>query len=208
MKTSVLNIKGEKTGREVTLDENIFGILPNEHAVYLDVKNYLANQRQGTAKTKERNEISGSTRKIKKQKGTGSARAGSIKSPIFRGGGIIFGPKPRTYGFKLNKKVKKLAKKSVLSSRAKEEAIQILEDFQFEIPKTNNFIRLLSSLSANGKKTLFLLSEKNRNVYLASRNIKKAKVITVDEMSTYDLIHAERVILCESALDILKQRLN
>ncbi len=208
MKVAVLNIKGEETGREINLDKSVFGIEPNEHAVYLDVKNYLANQRQGTAKTKERGEITGSTRKIKKQKGTGTARAGSIKSPIFRGGGTIFGPQPRDYGFKLNKKVKKLARKSVLSSRAKEKAIQILEDFTFEAPKTKEFINILNSLSVSDKKSLLIVGDKNMNVYLSSRNLKKANVTTVDEVNTYDLINAERLILCEGSLEQLKERLN
>ncbi|WP_425390423.1 50S ribosomal protein L4 [Ekhidna sp.] len=208
MKVAVLNIKGEETGREISLDKSVFGIEPNEHAVYLDVKSYLANQRQGTAKTKEKGEITGSTRKIKKQKGTGTARAGSIKSPIFRGGGTIFGPKQRDYGFKLNRKVKKLARKSVLSSRAKEKAIQILEDFTFEAPKTKEFISILNSLSLSDKKALFLVSDKNKNVFLSSRNLKKAHVSTVDEVSTYDLINAERLIICEGSLDQLKERLN
>ena len=208
MKVAVLNIKGEETGREVNLDKSVFGIEPNEHAVYLDVKNYLANQRQGTAKTKERGEIAGSTRKIKKQKGTGTARAGSIKSPIFRGGGTIFGPKPRDYGFKLNKKVKKLARKSVLSSRAKEKAIQILEDFTFEAPKTKEFISILNSLSASDKKSLMLVGDENKNVFLSSRNLKKTNVKTVDEVNTYDLINAEKLIICEGTLDQLKERLN
>jgi len=208
MKLSVLNINGEETGREVDLDENIFGIEPNEHVVYLDVKNYLANQRQGTAKTKEKGEISASTKKLKKQKGTGTARSGSAKSPILKGGGTIFGPKPRDYGFKLNKKVKKLARKSVLSSRAKEKAIQILEDFTFEAPKTKEFISILDNLSVSGKKSLVLLGAQNKNVFLSSRNLKKATVVTVDEVNTYDLINAERLILCESTLDQLKEGLN
>ncbi|MEQ9467695.1 MAG: 50S ribosomal protein L4 [Ekhidna sp.] len=208
MKVAVLNIKGEETGREISLDKSIFGIEPNEHAVYLDVKNYLANQRQGNAKTKEKGEVTGSTRKIKKQKGTGTARAGSIKSPVFRGGGTIFGPQPRDYGFKLNKKVKKLARKSVLSSRAKEKAIQILEDFNFETPKTKDFISLLNSLSVSDKKSLLLVSSNNKNVFLSSRNLKKAHVTTVDEVNTYDLINAERLIICEGTLEQLKERFN
>ena len=208
MKVAVLNIKGEDTGREINLDKSVFGIEPNEHAVYLDVKNYLAKQRQGTAKVKERGEISGSTRKIKKQKGTGTARAGSIKSPIFRGGGTIFGPKQRDYGFKLNKKVRKLASKSVLSSRAKEKAIQILEDFSFEAPKTKEFINMLNSLSVSDKKSLLILGDSNKNVYLSSRNLKKANVTTVAEVNTYDLINAEKLILCEGSLEQLKERLN
>ncbi len=208
MKVAVLNSKGEATGREVTLDKSIFGVDPNEHAVYLDVKSYLASQRQGNAKTKERNEISGSTRKIKKQKGTGTARAGSIKSPIFRGGGTIFGPKQRDYSFKLNKKVKQLASKSVLTSRAKEKAIKVLEDLNFETPKTKDFIGVLSSLEVQDKKALFLVNGENKNVYLSSRNLKKANVTTVAEVSTYDLINAEHIILCESTLDQLKERFN
>lgn len=208
MKVAVLNSKGEATGREVTLDKKIFGVEPSEHSVYLDVKSYLASQRQGNAKTKERNEITGSTRKIKKQKGTGTARAGSIKSPIFRGGGTIFGPKQRDYSFKLNKKVKQLASKSVLSSRAKEKAIQVLEDLSFEVPKTKDFINVLSSLSVADKKSLILVNGENKNVYLSSRNLKKTNVSTVAEVSTYDLINAEQIILCESTLDQLKERFN
>lgn len=208
MKVAVLNIKGEETGREVNLDKSVFGVEPNEHAVYLDVKNYLANQRQGTAKTKDKGEITASTRKIKKQKGTGTARAGSVKSGVMRGGGTFFGPQPRDYGFKLNRKVKKLARKSVLSSRAKEKSIQVLEDFSFEAPKTKEFISLLNGLAVNGKKSLMLISEANKNVFLSSRNLKKTQVTTVDEVNTYDLINAECLILCESTLDQLKERLN
>ena len=207
MQLAVLDIKGGETGRKVTLDKSIFGIEPNEHAVYLDVKNYLANQRQGTAKTKERSEVSGSTRKIKKQKGTGTARAGSAKSPIFRGGGTAFGPKPRNYGFKLNKKVKDLARKSILSSRAKEKAIRILEDFTFEAPKTKAFISILSSLSVMDKKSLVLLGKQNKNVFLASRNLNNASVVMANEVNTYDLINAEHLILCESTLEKLKEQL-
>jgi len=208
MKVAILNIKGEETGRAITLDKKIFGIEPNEHAVYLSVKNLLANRRQGTAKTKERNEIAGSTRKIKKQKGTGTARAGSIKSPVFRGGGIIFGPKPRDYGFKLNRKTRQLASKSVLSSRAKEKAIKVLEDINFESPKTREFVGILKSLSIVNEKSLFLVNGENKNVYLSSRNLRKTKVTTVAEVNTYDLINAEKIILCESTLDQLKERFN
>lgn len=208
MNLSVLNINGEATGREVALDESIFGIEPNEHVVYLDVKQYLANQRQGTAKTKEKGEITGSTKKLKKQKGTGTARAGSIKSPVFRGGGTIFGPKPRDYGFKVNKKVKKLARKSIFSARAKEEALFILEDFTFEVPKTKEYLNLLSNLSLSEKKSILLLPEMNNNVYLSSRNLKKTTVSTVDTVNTYDLINADCIILCEGTLDQLKERLN
>lgn len=208
MKVAVLNIKGEETGREVSLDKSVFGVEPNEHSVYLDVKNYLANQRQGTAKTKDKGEVTASTRKIKKQKGTGTARAGSVKSGVMRGGGTFFGPQPRDYGFKLNRKVKKLASKSVLSSRAKEKAIQVVEDFKFEAPKTKEFINVLNSLSVSGKKSLILVSEANKNVFLSSRNVQKTQVTTVDEVNTYDLINAECLILCESTLDQLKERLN
>lgn len=208
MKLSVFNIKGEETGREVSLDEKVFGIEPNEHAVYLEVKQYLANQRQGTHKVKTRNEVSGSTKKIKKQKGTGTARAGSIKSPVFRGGGTVFGPSPRDYGFKLNKKVKKLAKKSALSSMAAEKQIKVLEDFNFEAPKTKDFTSMLSSLSVNDKKSLVILASYNDNVYLSSRNIKNTKVSTADELSTYDLVNADQLILVESSVDLIQKRLN
>ena len=208
MKLSVFNIKGEETGREVSLDEKVFGIVPNEHAVYLEVKQYLANQRQGTHKVKTRNEVSGSTKKIKKQKGTGTARAGSIKSPVFRGGGTVFGPSPRDYSFKLNKKVKKLAKKSALSSMAAEKQIKVLEDFNFEAPKTKDFTSMLSSLSVNDKKSLVILASYNDNVYLSSRNIKNTKVSTADELSTYDLVNADQLILVESSVDLIQKRLN
>ena len=208
MKLSVFNIKGEETGREVSLDEKVFGIVPNEHAVYLEVKQYLANQRQGTYKVKTRNEVSGSTKKIKKQKGTGTARAGSIKSPVFRGGGTVFGPSPRDYSFKLNKKVKKLAKKSALSSMAAEKQIKVLEDFNFEAPKTKDFTSMLSSLSVNDKKSLVILASYNDNVYLSSRNIKNTKVSTADELSTYDLVNADQLILVESSVDLIQKRLN
>ena len=208
MKLSVFNIKGEETGREVSLDEKVFGIEPNEHAVYLEVKQYLANQRQGTHKVKTRNEVSGSTKKIKKQKGTGTARAGSIKSPVFRGGGTVFGPSPRDYSFKLNKKVKKLAKKSELSSMAAEKQIKVLEDFNFEAPKTKDFTSMLSSLSVNDKKSLVILASYNDNVYLSSRNIKNTKVSTADELSTYDLVNADQLILVESSVDLIQKRLN
>lgn len=208
MELSVLNIKGEETGRAVNLDDSIFGINPNEHAVYLDVKNYLANQRQGTAKTKEKSEITASTRKIKKQKGTGTARAGSMKSPLFRGGGTIFGPRPRTYGFKLNKKVRKLARKSVLTSRAKENAIAVIEDFNFDAPKTKEFVGILNSFSLTAKKSLFILNDVNKNVFLSSRNLQKVSVMSIDEVCTYDLINAENLVFSESALDKLKERLN
>ena len=208
MKLAVLNIKGEETGREVTLDKNIFGIEPNEHAVYLDVKQFLAAQRQGTHKVKERNEIVGSTKKLKKQKGTGTARAGSIKSPVFRGGGTIFGPKPRDYDFKLNKKVKRLAAKSVLSTRAKDKKITILEDFSIEAPKTKDFVSILSKVQSEGKKALIVLGAYNKNIYLSSRNFPNAKVAVADELNTYDLMNAEQIILAESSVDVIQKRLN
>ena len=208
MKLEVLDINGKATGREVTLDKGVFGLEPNEHAVYLAVKQYLANQRQGTHKVKNRSEVSGSTKKLKKQKGTGTARAGSIKSPVFRGGGTIFGPEPRDYSFKLNKKVKRLAGKSVLSAKAKDKAIKVLEDMNFDAPKTKQFTELLGNLSLADKKTVFVLGDKNDNVYLSSRNIKNTKVLTADDVNTYDLIHADEVILCESSVEKLQNRLN
>ncbi len=208
MKLAVLNIKGEETGREVSLDKNVFGIEPNEHAVYLDVKQFLAAQRQGTHKVKERNEIVGSTKKLKKQKGTGTARAGSIKSPVFRGGGTIFGPKPRDYDFKLNKKVKRLAAKSVLSTRAKDKKITILEDFSIEAPKTKDFVSILSKIHPDGKKALIVLGAYNKNIYLSSRNFPNAKVAVADELNTYDLMNAEQIILAESSVEVIQKRLN
>ncbi len=208
MKLEVLDINGKSTGREVTLDKSVFGIEPNEHVVYLAVKQFLANKRQGTHKVKARAEIAGSTRKIKKQKGTGTARAGSIKSPIFRGGGTIFGPEPRDYSFKLNKKVKRLAGKSVLSAKAKEKSIKVLEDVSFDAPKTKQFIDLLNNLSLADKKSIFVVGDNNENVYLSSRNIKNTRVITASDVSTYDLLHADQVVLCESSVEKLQNRLN
>ena len=200
MELSVLNIEGKESGKKVTLPEEIFGIEPNEHVVYLDVKHYLANQRQGTHKSKERAEVNYSTKKIKRQKGTGGARAGSIKSPVFVGGGRVFGPRPRNYDFKLNKKVKGLARRSVLSARAKENAISVLEAFTFEQPRTKSYLSLLQALSLNGKKTLLILEGHDSNVYLSSRNLPKTKVTTADSVNTYDLINAERLIITETAL--------
>lgn len=207
MKLSVFNTKGEETGREISLDKKVFGIEPNEHAVYLEVKQYLANQRQGTHKVKTRNEITGSTKKIKKQKGTGTARAGSIKSPIFRGGGTVFGPEPRDYSFKLNKKVKALAKRSVLSAKAKDKQIKVLEDFNLEAPKTKEILAMLTSLAANDKKSLLILADANSNIYLSARNLKNAKVATADDINTYDLVNAEQLIITESSLEKIKNRL-
>ena len=208
MKVAVLDINGKDTGRKADLSNKVFAIEPNNHAVYLDVKQYLANQRQGTHKAKERAEIVGSTRKIKKQKGTGTARAGSIKSTVFRGGGTMFGPTPRDYSFKLNKKVKKLAKKSALSAKAAEKQIKVLEDFNFESPKTKDFTGILASLAVNDKKSLVILGAYNENVYLSSRNIKNTKVATAEELSTYDLVNADQLILVESSVDLIQKRLN
>lgn len=208
MELSVLNIKGEDTGKKVTMSEEIFGIEPNEHAIYLDVKLYLANQRQGTHKSKERAEINHSTRKIKKQKGTGGARAGSIKSPVFIGGGRIFGPRPRNYTFKINRKVKTLARISALSAKAKVDAISVLEAFTFDAPKTKSYLTVLNSLSLVNTKTLLILSEVDTNVYLSSRNVPKAKVTTVDLVNTYDLMNADRLLISESALSNLETLLN
>ncbi|WP_342087895.1 50S ribosomal protein L4 [Dyadobacter sp. OTU695] len=208
MELSVLNIKGEDTGKKVNVSEEIFGIEPSTHAIYLDVKLYLANQRQGTHKSKERAEVSHSTRKIKRQKGTGGARAGSIKSPVFVGGGRIFGPRPRDYGFKVNKKVKALARRSALSVKAQSNAVSVLEAFTFEAPKTKSFLNVLNSLSLVNTKTLLILPEIDNNVYLSSRNIPKAKVTTVDAVNTYDLMNADRLLISESALSILETQLN
>ncbi len=208
MELSVLNNKGEDTGRTVKLEESIYNIVPNDHAIYLDVKQYLANQRQGTHKSKERAEISGSTRKIKKQKGTGTARAGSIKSPLFRGGGRVFGPKPRDYSFKLNKKTKVLARKSALSYKAKDGEISILEPFTFDAPKTKNYLNLLASLSFDKKKTLLILSEIDKNVILSSRNIKNCKVITADSVCTYDLLNYDQLLISENSLEKIENLLS
>ncbi len=207
MEIAVLKNSGEDTGRKVSLSEDIFGIEPNDHAIYLDVKQFLANQRQGTHKSKERAEISGSTRKIKKQKGTGTARAGSIKSPIFRGGGRVFGPRPRNYGFKLNKKLKALARKSALAYKAKDNSVVVLEDFSFDAPKTKNFTNVLSSLSVTDKKTLLVLGEQDKNVLLSGRNLKNAKVITADSLNTYDVLNADSLLLSESSIEKLENLL-
>ena len=208
MKLSVLNIKGKETGRSVELSKSIFEVTPNDHAVYLDVKRYLANNRQGTNKTKERAEITGSTRKIKKQKGTGTARAGSIKSGVFKGGGRIFGPRPRNYGFKLNKNVKRLARKSALTIKAQEKAITVLEDFNFEAPKTKEFTAVLKALNLESKKSLFVLGAPNNNVYLSSRNLKGSEVITNSELSTYKILNANQVVLLESAVEGIESNLS
>jgi large subunit ribosomal protein L4 len=208
MKVAVLDINGKDTGRKVDLSNKVFAIEPNNHAVYLDVKQYLANQRQGTHKAKERADIVGSTRKIKKQKGTGTARAGSIKSGVFKGGGRIFGPRPRNYGFKLNKNVKRLARKSALTIKAQEKAIVVLEDFDFEAPKTKNFTDVLKALNLETKKSLFVLGTPNNNVYLSSRNLKGSEVLTSSELSTYKILNANQVILLESAIEGIESNLS
>ncbi|MGJ8685295.1 MAG: 50S ribosomal protein L4 [Nonlabens sp.] len=208
MKISVIDIKGKETGRQVELSDSIFGIEPNDHAIYLDVKQYLANQRQGTHKAKQRAEITGSTRKIKKQKGTGTARAGSIKSGVFRGGGRMFGPVPRDYSFKLNKGQKRLARKSVLSQKMAEGNLHVVEDFNFEAPKTKNFIDVLKSLGLDNKKSLFVLGGSNNNVYLSSRNFKGADVVTNSELNTYKILHANSVVVLEGSLEGIEENLS
>ena len=207
MELVVLNTSGKETGRKVTLDESVFGIEPNQHAVYLEVKQYLAAQRQGTHKSKERSEITASTRKLKKQKGSGSARYGDIKSPTFKGGGRVFGPKPRDYRFKLNKSLKRLAKKSVLSQKLKDNSVRVLENFSFDAPKTKEFITLLDALTLTGKKSLFVLPESNKNVYLSSRNLPKTKVLNYNEISSYDLINAGEIIFLEDAVEKFQENL-
>lgn len=208
MELAILKHNGEDTGRKVTLSDDIFGIKPNDHAIYLDVKQYMANQRQGTHKSKERAEIAGSTKKIKKQKGTGGARAGSIKSPVFRGGGRVFGPRPRDYSFKLNKKLKQLARKSAFSYKALDNSVFILEDLTFEAPKTKSYINLLASLSLGDKKTLLLMPEVNKNVVLSSRNVPKTKVMVVEDVNTYELLNADSLVLCEGSISKLETLLS
>jgi len=207
MELVVLNTSGKETGRKVTLDETVFGIEPNQHAVYLEVKQYLAAQRQGTHKSKERSEITASTRKLKKQKGSGSARYGDIKSPTFKGGGRVFGPKPRDYRFKLNKALKRLAKKSVLSQKLRDDSIKVLENLSFDAPKTKEFITLLDALTLTGKKSLFVLPEANKNVYLSSRNLPKTRVLNYNEISSYDLINAGEIIFLEGAVEKFQDNL-
>ena len=208
MKVAVLDINGKETGRKADLSDGVFGIEPNNHAVYLDVKQYLANQRQGTHKSKERSEIAGSTRKIKKQKGTGTARAGSIKSGVFKGGGRMFGPRPRNYSFKLNKNLKRLARKSALSIKANEKSIIVLEDFKFETPKTKNFTAVLNALDLQNKKSLFVLGTSNNNVYLSSRNLKGSEVVTASELNTYKILNANQVVLLEGSLEGIESNLS
>ena len=208
MEVKVLDINGKETGRKVQLSDSVFAIEPNKHAVYLDVKQYLANQRQGTHKAKERAEVAGSTRKIKKQKGTGTARAGSAKNPLFKGGGTVFGPRPRSYSFKLNKNLKRLARKSAFSIKAKESNIIVLEDFNFETPNTKNFINVLKALELENKKSLFVLGDTNKNVYLSSRNLKGSSVVSSLELSTYAILNANNLVLLESSLEIIEENLS
>jgi len=200
MEVNVLNINGQETGRKVTLNESIFGIEPNDHVIYLDVKQYLANQRQGTAKSKERSEHRGSTRKLGRQKGGGGARRGDINSPVLVGGGRVFGPKPRDYGFKLNKKVKVLARRSALSYKAHENAIVVVEDFDMEAPKTKDFVNITKNLKVDNKKTLLLLPEVNKNVYLSARNLQKAEVMTASTLNTYKVLNADVLVITENSL--------
>jgi large subunit ribosomal protein L4 len=208
MEIKVLKNDGKETGRKVKLSDDIFNIQPNDHAIYLDVKQHLANRRQGTHKTKERSEVTGSTRKIKRQKGTGTARAGSMKSPIFKGGGTVFGPKPRNYGFKLNKKVKNLARKSALSYKAKAEEIAVLENFTMESAKTKEFAKILKDLSMDTKKTLFVIPEVDQNIVLSSRNIKNTRVILANNLNTYEVLHADILFLMEGSVSKLEEILN
>ena len=208
MKVAVLDSNGKDTGRKVELSKDVFGIEPNNHAMYLDVKQYLANQRQGTHKAKERAEITGSTRKIKKQKGTGTARAGSIKSGLFKGGGRMFGPRPRNYSFKLNKNLKRLARKSALTVKANDKAIMVVEDLNFDAPKTKEFTSVLKNLGLENKKSLFVLGESNNNVYLSSRNLKGAEVVNNSELSTYKIMNASSVVLFEGSLERINENLS
>ena len=207
MEVNVVNVSGKETGAKVQLPESVFGIEPNDHAIYLDVKQFLANQRQGTHKSKQRNEIAGSTRKLYKQKGTGGARAGSIKSPLFNGGGRVFGPQPRDYSFKLNKKLKALARKSALSYKAKDNNVVVLEDFNFDSIKTKNYIQMVADLNVTNVRTLLVLATADNNVYLSSRNLKKAKVITADQLNTYDVLNAGKLLLTAGAVKTLEEAL-
>jgi large subunit ribosomal protein L4 len=207
MELAVFNKTGKETGRKVELMDTIFSIEPNDHAIYLDVKQHLANKRQGTHKSKERNEIAGSTRKLKKQKGTGGARAGSIKNPLFAGGGRVFGPQPRDYSFKLNKKVKLLARKSALTYKARNNEIMVLEDFSIEAPKTKDYVAFLANLNIQGKKSLVVLNEPNKNIYLSSRNLSGTRVVTASELTTYDILNSTSLVFFESSLDNIQKNL-
>ena len=208
MEVKVLDINGKETGRKVQLSDSVFAIEPNNHAVYLDVKQYLANQRQGTHKAKERAEVAGSTRKIKKQKGTGTARAGSKKSPLFKGGGTVFGPRPRSYSFKLNKSLKRLARKSAFSLKVKESNLIVVEDFNFETPNTKKFISVLKALGLENKKSLIVLGDSNKNVYLSSRNLKASNVVTNSELSTYAILNANNLVLLEGSIEGIEENLS
>jgi large subunit ribosomal protein L4 len=201
MEFAVYNIQGKETGKKVSLDKDVFGVEPNNHTIYLDVKLFLANQRQGTHKSKQRAEVAYSTRKIKRQKGTGTARAGSIKSPVFVGGGRAFGPEPRDYGFKLNKKVSKLARRSALSAKAQTKDVRVLEDFSFEAPKTKGYVEIMNSLELQGKKTLLVTADNQTNVVLSARNHPKSKVVSAEGLNTYDIMNANVILLCEGSLD-------
>lgn len=208
MNIAILNIKGEDTGRKVKLNDKVFKIEPNDHVIYLDVKQYLANQRQGTHKSKERAEIVGSTKKVKKQKGTGTARMGSVKSPMLRGGGRAFGPRPRNYNFKLNKKVKVLARKSALSYKVQEKDLIIVENFSLDTPKTKSYLEILNSLSFADKKTLMVIPEVDKNIVMSGKNIKKAKITLASDISAYEVLNADKLILCEGSIEIIENILN
>ncbi|MEZ5070630.1 MAG: 50S ribosomal protein L4 [Bacteroidales bacterium] len=205
MEIEVVNISGKGTGKKVTLNEEIFGIEPNDHAIYLDVKQILANRRQGTHKAKERGEVQGSTRKIKRQKGTGTARFGDIKNPLFRGGGRVFGPRPHTYGGKVNRKVKDLARRSALAYKVQNNQLMIVEDFSFEAPKTSEFAAIQKNLKIDDKKSLIVLNERNKNIYLSSRNLQNSKVVTLSELNTYEIMKASALLFVESSLDVLQK---
>ncbi|MBN1159189.1 MAG: 50S ribosomal protein L4 [Bacteroidales bacterium] len=205
MELIVYNTSGGETGRKVQLSDSVFGIQPNDHAIYLDVKQHLANRRQGTHKTRERNEVSGSTRKLKRQKGTGTARAGSIKNPLFNGGGRIFGPQPRDYHFKLNRKVKQLARKSALTYKAKDNQILVIEDFNLNEPKTKEYLSIISNLKVDGEKSLLVVKEPDKNIYLSSRNLNQARVVTCSELSTYDIMNSKSIVFMESSIDNIQK---
>ncbi len=207
MELAVYNTSGKETGRKATLNDNIYGIAPNDHAIYLDVKLYNANQRQGTHKSKERNEISATTKKLKRQKGTGGARAGSKKSPLFVGGGRVFGPRPRDYSFSLNKKLKRLARISALAYKAQSNVVMILEDLNFDAPKTAQMVELVKNLNLSEKKTLFVVSQSNKNVYLSSRNLTRNKVVVASDLNTYDILHAQNLVITEGSLPIIESTL-
>ena len=208
MELVVHKISGEPTGRKVKLDDSIFGIEPNDHAIYLDVKQYLANQRQGTHDSRERSDVAGSTRKIKSQKGTGTARAGDIKNPLFRSGGRVFGPHPRDYSFKLNKKVKRLARISALTYKAKDEGIMVVEDFKLETPKTKGYLQILDKLSLNKMRTLLVINESDGNIYLSARNLPQAKVLRAETLNTYEILHAKKLLIQESSLKTIEALLS